>query len=142
MRFLCTTIIAMNLSALAAEKPIAPTEIRFDANSPDIIGQFHQIGLPKYTDVEKQIIARAQTMQEKHTAVYQRIAVGKSVSDYPGLIALGTTNYDPALKRAYILTIGIRPHLPEFANSFCEYHIGIDEKGIIQSKTKVPYSPK
>ena len=142
MRFLITIVIALNLSALAEEKPIAPTEIRFDAKSPDIIGQFHQVGHPKYTDVEKQIIARAQKMQDEHAAAYQRIAMGKSVFDYPGLIALGTTNYDPSLKRPYILTIGIRPHLPDFANSFCEYRIEIDEKGIIQSKTKVPYSPK
>ncbi len=72
--------------------------------------------------------------------MYERIELGRSVFDYPGLIALGPIRYDPRGKIPYSLMIGIRPHISEFAETFGEYRIKVDEKGIVQSKSKVKYS--
>lgn len=144
MRWIITTIICMaTLTALSADERAILKEMRaLDPDSPDIIGQFKQVGPPKHTDIEKKIIARAQKMQDEHTAIFDRIEMGKSVFDYPGLIARGTIRYDLHGRVPYALTIGIRPHIPEFAGSFAEYKIEFDDKGIVQGKSKVSYSWK
>ena len=134
-------LAALGTSQIApAEGPIAATELRpLDPDSPDIVSQFHRIGLPKYTDTEKRIIDRAQKLQHEQTAIFNKIAIGNSVFDYPGLIALGAIRYDQRGQIPYTLTFGIRPHISEFAGSFCEYRIQFDGKGIVQSKSKVPH---
>jgi hypothetical protein len=124
---------------LPAEGPIAATEARpLDPDSPDIISQFHRVGLPKYTDIEKRIIDRAQKVQDEQTAIFNKIVIGNSVFDYPGLMAHGVIRYDQRGQIPYTLTFGIRPHISEFAGSFGEYRIHFDGKGIVQSKSKVP----
>jgi hypothetical protein len=132
------TLLGTFLAASADERSVL-REVRLDPASTDIVGQFHQVGYPKYTDVEKQIIDRAQKMQDEHDAMFKRIEVGKSVFDYRGLIALGPIVTDPDGGNSYTLTIGIRPHLVEFSETFGEYQIEIDGKGIVRNKTKVTY---
>jgi len=122
---------------LHAEERMVPTERRLDPNSPDIVGQFHQIGLPKNTDIEKQIIDRAQKLQDRHGIAFNKVEIGKSVLEYPGLIAMGAIRHDPRKTVPYTLTIGIRPHLSEFAESFREYLIEFDDKGVVLKKTTV-----
>ncbi|MES2981863.1 MAG: hypothetical protein V4727_06080 [Verrucomicrobiota bacterium] len=137
--------ILMALAAFGTSQ-ILPAEGQFEAtaarpldpDSPDIIGQFYQVGLPKYTDIEKRIIERAQKLQDEHTAIFNKIAIGNTVFDYPRLIALGVIRYDQQGQIPYTLTFGIRPHITEFAGSFGEYLIQFDAKGIVQSKSKVP----
>jgi hypothetical protein len=127
----------------AQEDRIKAIEARpLDPDAQDIIGEFHRIGLPKYNDVEKRIIDRAQKVQDEQTAIYNRIALGNSVFDYPGLIALGSIQYYQRKQFPYALTFGIRPHISEFAASFCEYRIEFDDKGIVKGKTKVSYENK
>ena len=124
---------------LAAGGPIVATEARpLDPDAPDIIGQFHRVGLPKHTDIEKRIIDRAQKLQNEQTIIFNKIAIGNSVFDYPGLIALGTIRYEQREQISYILTFGIRPHFSEFAGSFCEYRIEFDARGMVKGKSKVP----
>jgi hypothetical protein len=103
-----------------------------------VIGKFHRIGYPKYTDVEKQIIDRAQKLQNEQTAAFDEIEIGRSVFDYPGLIAKGAIRFDPRVPSSYVLTFGIRPHLSVFAGAFNELQIEFDGKGVIKSKRKVP----
>ena len=125
---------------LPVEGQISATEARsLDPDSPDIISRFHRIGLPKYTDIEKRIIDRAQKLQDGQTAIFNEIAIGNSVFYYPGLMALGAIRYEQRGQIPYTLTFGIRPHISEFAGSFGEYRIQFDDKGIVQSKSKVPH---
>jgi hypothetical protein len=137
-----TILLAMTCWTLASaeDRPLIRDVRPLDPASPDIVGQFHQIGLPKYTDIEKQIIDRAQKLQDKHAALFNKVEIGKSVFEYPGLIAMGTLRYAEDNKQPYSLTLGIRPHHSLFADSFNEYLIGFDSKGIVQHKAKVPYS--
>lgn len=132
-------LLACATLALSEESPIIREAQPLDPKATDIVGEFHKVGLPKYTDIEKQVIARAQKLQVEHTAMYQRIEVGKSLFDYPGLIALGTIHHDPKAPIPYSLTIGVRPHISEFSDSFREYRITFDNKGIVQSKSTVEY---
>ena len=142
MQFYSTTIILIFLAIsplLTAQEQLAAKDTRvLDPNSPDIIGQFRQIGLPKHTDVEKQIISRAQKLQEQHAAIFQKIELGKSIFDYPGLISMGAIHHERDAKNPYNLTIGICPHIAEFAESFHEFVIEFDDKGIIRKKTQKP----
>ena len=135
------TLLAILTTSLviAADEPVAAREARpLDPDSPDVIGQFHRIGYPKYTEVEKRIIDRAQKLQDEQTAVFDEIRIGRSVFDYPGLIARGAIRFDPRAPSSYVLTFGIRPHLSVFAGSFNELQIEFDAKGVIKSKRKVP----
>ncbi len=133
-------LVALGTSQiLPAEGQFPATEARpLDPDSPDIIGQFYQVGLPKHTDIEKRIIDRAKKLQDEHTAIFNKIAIGNTVFDYPGLIALGVIRYDQRGQIPYTLTFGIRPHFSEFAGSFVEYRIQFDAKGIVKDKSKVP----
>ena len=142
MRWKITIAVALAASFVAyADERMTAKEARpLDPTASNIVGQFHQVGFPKYTDLERQVIERAQKEQDEQAAIYERVGVGKSVFDYPGLIALGPIRYDPSGPIPYSLTIGIRPHNSEFAKTFGEYRIEIDEKGVIQGKSKVQYS--
>lgn len=126
--------------SFSEENPILREARSLDPKASDIVGEFHKVGLPKYTDIDKQVIARAQKLQNEHTTMYGRIEIGKSLFDYPGLVALGKIHYHPKATIPYSLTIGIRPHIPEFADAFCEYRITFDSKGMIQTKTKVEFT--
>ncbi len=139
IRGMLSLLVALITSSiLVAQEPRAVREARpLDPNSSDPIGQFHRIGNPKYTAVEKLIINRAQKLQDEHTAVFNKIEIGKSVFEYPGLIARGPINFDARGTASYSLVLGIRPHLAVFAGSFSKYRIQFDDKGIIQSKLKV-----
>ncbi len=95
MQWIGTTAVLLVTSLLVlADERESLKEVHLDPTSSDIVGQFHQMGFPKYTDVEKRIIGRAQKVQDERTAMYGRIEIGKSVFDYPGLIALGTIRYE------------------------------------------------
>lgn len=125
--------------ASAQDRPLIRDASPLDPNSPNIVGQFHQIGLPKYTENEKQVIDLAQKLQDEHTALFNEVEIGKSVFEYPGLITKGTLRYTEDNKHPYTLTIGIRPHHELFAGCFGEYQIQLDSKGIVQHKSEVPY---
>lgn len=125
--------------ALSEERPILREAQPLDPKATDIVGEFHKVGLPKYTDIDKQVIARAQKLQVEHKDMYQRVEVGKSLFDYPGLITLGIIHYDPKAPIHYSLTIGVRPHIAEFADAFTEFRITFDNKGIIRNKSEVEY---
>lgn len=136
-----TLIVLTTLVTLQADDRALLREPRpLDPDSTDVVGQFHQVGYPKYTDIERRVIDRAQKLQDEHTAIFNKIEIGKSVFDYPGLIALGVIRYDQGVRVPYILTVGVRPHLSEFAGSFGEYRVEFDAKGVVQSKSKVRYS--
>jgi hypothetical protein len=126
--------------AFSEENPILREARPLDPKATDIVGEFHRVGLPKYTAIDQQVIARAQKLQNEHTAMYERIEISKSLFDYPGLMALGKIHYNPKANIPYSLTIGIRPHIPEFADAFCEYRITFDSKGMIQTKTKLEFT--
>jgi hypothetical protein len=123
--------------AFSEEIPLLREARTLDPKATDIVGEFHKVGLPKYTEIEKQVIARAQKLQNEHTAMFERIEMGKSLFDYPRLIALGIIHYDSKGTINYSLTIGIRPHIPEFAEAFSEYRITFDSKGLIRSKSRM-----
>lgn len=123
---------------LPAKEPITPTEaLPLDPDSQDIVKELHRIGLPKYTEVEKQIIDRAKKLQDDQTAMYQKITVGSSVFDYPGLLAISKIHYDESHPIPYSLLLGIRPHIPEFSETFKQYSVQFDAKGIIQKKSVI-----
>lgn len=115
------------------KEPLPP-----DPEAPDIVAQFHKLGSPKYTLEEQRIIDRARKLQNEHSAMYERVEKGKSVFDYPGLIAHGPVRYDPKESPSYSLVIGIRAHNSVFAGAFREYRIVFDEKGIVRGKSKLP----
>ena len=139
IQYILIAVVALSAThILPAEDRITATKARpLDPDSPDIIGQFHLIGQPKYTDNEKRIIDRAQKMQDEHTAIYKKIAVGKSVFDYPGLLALTKIHYEEKNQIPYSLLLGIRPHIPEFSGAFRQYSIQFDATGIIQMKSQI-----
>ena len=131
-------VLASSLT-LVADEAVAVREARpLDPDSPDIVGQFHRVGFPKYTDVEKKIIDRAKMLQDEQAAIFKRVKVGRSVFDYPGLIAMGVIYFDPSAPGSYVLTFGIRPHISVFAGSFSEFQIRFNLKGVIESKRTVP----
>lgn len=139
---LCILVTLMIGIASAEERSTLKEAPTLDPNASDILSEFRQVGLPKYTDVEKRIIDRVGKIYDEHTALYERIEKGKSVLEYPGLIALGVIRYDPKEQIPYSLTFGVRPHNAEFAKVFCEYRITFDAKGIVESKAKVAYERK
>jgi hypothetical protein len=132
-------LLAFVTLALSEERPIIREAQPLDPKAADIVGEFHKVGLPKYTDIDKQVIARTQKLQVEHKDMYQRVEVGKSLFDYPGLITLGIIHYDPKAPIPYSLNIGVRPHIAEFADTFTEFRITFDNKGMIRNKSEVEY---
>ncbi len=135
---LIALVVLSVLHIIPAEGQIEATEARpLNPDALDIIGEFRRVGQPKYTDIEKRIIDRAQKLQDEHTAIFNKIAIGNSVFDYPGLLALGTIRYDEHDQYPYFITLGISPHISEFSDAFRQYSIQFDAKGIVQKKSRI-----